>query len=157
MVFLYRPLPPFYMQYLWEPIRRCESNSSIVDETDRVISKVYAFYGLKNISKRPVATSHSMVEQHIPKLVFFCEIIIWSLISSAIARLGCQHLPTKVIWVRSWANLITRGQRLLTLKHCSKLIPSSKYIVFGIKWKEIWFQAWIFIYPISAYIRSYAW
>ena len=52
-----------------------------------------------------------------------------------------------VLWVRDWAKFILRGQRLLTLKHCSK------YVVFGIKWKEIEFQTYkvTFIYPINTY------
>ena len=37
------------------------------------------------------------------------------MISIAIGRLGVNIYQKKVSWVRGWANLITRGQRLLAL------------------------------------------
>ena len=64
---------------------------------------------------------------------------LWNKISSLISTDKLVHVN---IYQKKWAGLrvgqssFLKGQRLLTLKPCSK------YISYGIKWKEIKFQTW---------------
>ena len=59
-----------------------------------------ATFGLRVNSFIHCATHAHIYAYNITKLGFICEIIVSSLISSAIGTLGCQHLPKKCELVR---------------------------------------------------------